>query len=541
MDSRGPTLYATGRESGALYAFNVRGELLSRYQIVNSAKDGGNSFLSGCIQTRYQLIIIDSYNPNMYFLKLADTGPNRGKPPPQSPTHRLQGYEIPLEGFWNQTASRFNAFGVEWTSKFNETGFVMNSATGELFTMDLNRTQIFGYMRKVNIFGAVSKFPGALQILFDSKNENIMYITMLHLNAIAVLEFSRLNPRYAKFIRWITSPLLDSPVAVSEFGEWIFPINARFSKSSGGATYSFIKLPRHKQELNDSDPEQEFTTTFDRPPQTPPPEAKDLNDVKLELQRPPKMVGTSAPKPIQTNSPSPQNPNPSTPPGGPTTAPPTTTSGSGPASGTNSPSSIFQVDDEDEDDQSGSCFPAAATVRTQDRGVVRMDRLAIGDRVVAGRDANGNELYSGVFLFSHQDSDTVSDFVRIFSSNDRLLELSAGHYLYVNRKLVTASSVREGDSLVDEDGSSIRVSRVGKVRRRGLYNPQTMNGNIVVDGVLVSTYTTAIQPAVASALLTPVRAAYQCGTAFSRRIAEMLSRGGRGLERYFPHGQASYL
>ena len=39
----------------------------------------------------------------------------------------------------------------------------------------------------------------------------------------------------------------------------------------------------------------------------------------------------------------------------------------------------------------------------------------------------------------------------------------------------------------------------------GLYNPHTMTGDIVVDGVLTSTYTDAVAPSLAHALLWPVR------------------------------------
>jgi hypothetical protein len=39
----------------------------------------------------------------------------------------------------------------------------------------------------------------------------------------------------------------------------------------------------------------------------------------------------------------------------------------------------------------------------------------------------------------------------------------------------------------------------------GLYNPHTMHGDIVVDGVHTSTYTDSVAPALAHALLWPVR------------------------------------
>ena len=45
----------------------------------------------------------------------------------------------------------------------------------------------------------------------------------------------------------------------------------------------------------------------------------------------------------------------------------------------------------------------------------------------------------------------------------------------------------------------------------GLYNPHTLNGDIMVNGVKTSTYTAAIAPALAHAALWPVRMLYSLG------------------------------
>ena len=59
------------------------------------------------------------------------------------------------------------------------------------------------------------------------------------------------------------------------------------------------------------------------------------------------------------------------------------------------------------------------------------------------------------------------------------------------------------------EGGVGRVTGVDVVERVGLYNPQTVAGDIFVDGVLASTYTTAVEPELAHALLTPLRAAFR--------------------------------
>lgn len=75
--------------------------------------------------------------------------------------------------------------------------------------------------------------------------------------------------------------------------------------------------------------------------------------------------------------------------------------------------------------------------------------------------------------------------------------------------MIAARRMRAGMRLVTADGGVTTVERVGRTWARGLYNPQTTDGSIVVDGVVVSTYTEAVGPPSAHALLTPVRALFK--------------------------------
>lgn len=58
----------------------------------------------------------------------------------------------------------------------------------------------------------------------------------------------------------------------------------------------------------------------------------------------------------------------------------------------------------------------------------------------------------------------------------------------------------------------VRVTGVAAVRNRlGAFNPHTTAGAVVVDGFVVSTWTAAVSPRVATAALTPARWAYAVG------------------------------
>lgn len=149
-----------------------------------------------------------------------------------------------------------------------------------------------------------------------------------------------------------------------------------------------------------------------------------------------------------------------------------------------------------------ACFPAEARVEVAGRGVVRMDQVAVGDFVRVG----GNE-FARVFMFTHRDGGT-HDFVRLEMEGGVELVLSAGHYVYIDSKMMAAREARVGSTVELTNGSLAHISSVGRVRRDGLYNPHTTHGDILVNDVRVSTYTETVPSKVAHALLAPMRAIY---------------------------------
>jgi len=171
-------------------------------------------------------------------------------------------------------------------------------------------------------------------------------------------------------------------------------------------------------------------------------------------------------------------------------------------------------------DDEKKCFPANATVLLHDGSHKTMAELQVGDTVHVGRGA-----FSQVFMFSHRiaAADSKSLFVSITATPDSAetssakpssqgpLLLSADHYLYANDALVAASTVKVGDQLESGSGAPLRVTHVERVWGSGLYNPHTMTGDIVVDDIKTSCYTTAVHPTLAHAALWPVRTLYSAG------------------------------
>ena len=121
-----------------------------------------------------------------------------------------------------------------------------------------------------------------------------------------------------------------------------------------------------------------------------------------------------------------------------------------------------------------------------------MDALKIGDWVLTTEG-----LFSKVYGFGHKDKSVKTAYLQIFSASmhkDHPLEISAEHLIYTQdattntSMLVAAGDLRVGDSLVTANGSPSPVLWIHEVKRQGAYSPLTVSGNLLVSGVLASSY-----------------------------------------------------
>lgn len=144
----------------------------------------------------------------------------------------------------------------------------------------------------------------------------------------------------------------------------------------------------------------------------------------------------------------------------------------------------LEASDEPEESDEPACFPASATVITRDNRLVRMDRLEVGEEIAVGRGK-----FSTMFMWSHADRRARHEFVRIRTEANNTLVLSSGHFVPVRSTLKRAKDVHVGDVLETGWGSVTPVVAIDKVWDIGLFNPHTMHGDIVVEGVVTSTFT----------------------------------------------------
>lgn len=185
-----------------------------------------------------------------------------------------------------------------------------------------------------------------------------------------------------------------------------------------------------------------------------------------------------------------------------------------------------------------NCFPGDAAVMLKDGKWSYMEVLKAGDEVHTGDE---RVVTSKIFAFSHREEEVFTDMVRIqFANFTRSVTLSYGHYVYVNGKLSAAGAVRRGDILKYYDGRVYTVnSVVHSEQKMGLYAPHSFHGDLVINGVVVSTYSTSVHPTLAHLLFAPVRA-------FARifgvvePLGSLLYEGGGFLARLLPIGPLRY-
>ena len=160
-----------------------------------------------------------------------------------------------------------------------------------------------------------------------------------------------------------------------------------------------------------------------------------------------------------------------------------------------------------------------------------MRDLQLGDAVL---DATGG--FSPVYFFSHADAAVTAPFVRLeLAASGDVLTLSPDHYVPVDGVPIYAKDVRVGDAVARWDGAAFETDVVASkadIVAEGLYNPYTLSGTIVVDGVLASCHSSWILDGV----LPPRVAApvYQAIFAVPRAAYKLL--GARGMEEVFRVG-----
>jgi hypothetical protein len=143
-----------------------------------------------------------------------------------------------------------------------------------------------------------------------------------------------------------------------------------------------------------------------------------------------------------------------------------------------------------------ACFPADAQLELSNGTLIKMAQLQVNDIVRTGANT-----FSRIYMFSHQDR-SIQTFFTELSGNTFKLLLTGDHFLYVNGNAIPASQVVIGDQ-IEFHQVNASITRIQSRLAMGLYNPHTLDGDLIVDGIRTTVY--AISPKLAHFLLSPIR------------------------------------
>ena len=172
--------------------------------------------------------------------------------------------------------------------------------------------------------------------------------------------------------------------------------------------------------------------------------------------------------------------------------------------------------------RSGGCFPGTSRVRTQDRRLLPLTSVAVGQRVLTFDDSTGSLRYDDVIAFLHRaDTGTGNTtFVRISVAGGAIITLTKDHLIYASSSASAydirprfAGKVARGDYVFcADDDDELAVREVVSVDLvyfdGGVYAPLTSSGNVVVDDVITSCYAEVTSHSLAHVAMAPLRVAY---------------------------------
>ena len=131
-----------------------------------------------------------------------------------------------------------------------------------------------------------------------------------------------------------------------------------------------------------------------------------------------------------------------------------------------------------------ACFSGTTEVMVENKGVVSMKDLSIGDRV----QVEGGK-FEPVFSFGHRDENQLTMYLRMKLSTGRSLDITPDHMVYaIGKGFVAASDIKASDLLVNGDGGPVGIMSIDRITSRGAFAPFTPSGTVLVNQVLASTY-----------------------------------------------------
>jgi len=144
------------------------------------------------------------------------------------------------------------------------------------------------------------------------------------------------------------------------------------------------------------------------------------------------------------------------------------------------------------------CFSGSSTVKLSNGKTITINNLSTGDEVLTVNPNSGKTEFSPVYMWGHRDSEAVSKFYEVSTADSKIV-LTPGHYLYVsengcaNASMSTTTTLspellKIGQGIWTAEGKCAAITSIKQIEEKGIFNPYTLSGTIVVDNIVASCY-----------------------------------------------------
>jgi len=219
VDERTNLLFVAGGPSGAGYIYDATtGDDVAVLNFTTAA-----SFVNDVVVTRDAAYFTDSLNAFIYLVPLG-----LGGKLPAEPSF----IALPLTGDFQQVTG-FNVNGIVATPN-GESLIIVQSATGLIFKVDPST----GITEMIDLGGELVTSGDGLWL-----DGQTLYVVRNQLNRIAVVELDH-TLTTGEYLEDITNPNFDIPTTVTEFGNSLYAVNARFSTPIFEAEYQIVRVSK---------------------------------------------------------------------------------------------------------------------------------------------------------------------------------------------------------------------------------------------------------------------------------------------------------
>ena len=179
----------------------------------------------------------------------------------------------------------------------------------------------------------------------------------------------------------------------------------------------------------------------------------------------------------------------------------------------------------------GGCYPGSAIIYDSNSRARRIESLQVGDKVLV---ITNNGIQSdSVITFIHRQPEVVEAFLKIVTTKEKILLITADHLLFVElmgqATAIPARDVKIGATVYvrgSHGSETDLVQSISTVYEKGAYAPVTLSGTILVNDVHTSCYFDVLSHEWSHRAMSIARALHYVSPSMERRISAVGEKDG---------------